>query len=212
MRVHLFSTSSLNAHLERHPWRFTYILIRNGNPFCAFPTHLHLQIHMPTSCLSSYLASSAKSALSLFRQIVTLRWNPCRYRTNVYGLSGNTWGDRKTAHESHNDVRRLCWHAGAIFVLLPELGLRKPPSGNPEGLDLLGEGCMHLPASAVVKQSPWIGGNRGSVQRILGREREEKGLPSSLPQGEGGCESRPHFKIVSFAYVYVYPVIFTGRS
>ena len=47
---------------------------------------------------------------------------------------------------------------------------------------------------------------------------EEKGLPSSLPQGEdaappqgeGGCRSRPHFKIAFCAYVYVYPVIFTG--
>ena len=67
----------------------------------------------------------------------------------------------------------------------------------------------------MVKQSPGIGGNRGSVQRILGRERaymEEKGLPSSLPQGEGGCESRPHFKIAFFAYVYVYPVISTGGA
>ena len=41
---------------------------------------------------------------------------------------------------------------------------------------------------------------------------EEKGLPSSLPQGEGGCKSRPHFKIAFFAYVYVYPVIFTGAA
>ena len=59
------------------------------------------------------------------------------------------------------------------------------------------------------------GGKRGSVQRILGRERaymEEKGLPSSLTQGEGVCHSRPHFKIVFFAYVYVYPVIFTGGA
>ena len=39
---------------------------------------------------------------------------------------------------------------------------------------------------------------------------EEKGLPSALPQGEGGCKSHPHFKIAFFAYVYVYPVIFTG--
>ena len=36
------------------------------------------------------------------------------------GLSGNTWETAKIAHESHNDVRRLCWHAGAIFVLLAE--------------------------------------------------------------------------------------------
>ena len=25
------------------------------------------------------------------------------------GLSGNTWETAKIAHESHNDVRRLCW-------------------------------------------------------------------------------------------------------
>ena len=29
---------------------------------------------------------------------------------------------------------------------------------------------------------------------------------------EGGCKSRPHFKIALFPYVYVYPVIFTGTS
>ena len=68
------------------------------------------------------------------------------------GLSGNTCETAKIAHESHNDVRRLCWHAGAIFVLLAELGLRKPPSGNPKGLGLLGEYCNI--ASAVSKQSP----------------------------------------------------------
>ena len=37
-----------------------------------FIAHLHLQTHMPTSSLSSYLAASAKSAVTLFRQIVTL--------------------------------------------------------------------------------------------------------------------------------------------
>ena len=48
------------------------------------------------------------------------------------------------------------WHAGAIFVLLAKLGLQKPPSGNSEGLGLLGEELirLHLPASAVVKQLP----------------------------------------------------------
>ena len=69
-------------------------------------------------------------------------------------FSGNTWETAKIAHESHNDVRCLCWHAGAIFVLLAELGLQKPPSGNPEGLGLLGSRRLHLPTSAVVKQSP----------------------------------------------------------
>ena len=132
---------------------------------------------MPTSSLSSYLAASAKSAVTLFRQIVTLRGItlPISY---VYEPFGEHLGKPKIAHESHNDVS-LCWHAGTIFVLLAELGLRRPPSGNPEGRRRL-----RLPASAVVKQSPWIWGNRGSVQRILGRERAcmgEKGLPSSLP-------------------------------
>ena len=65
-----------------------FYIIRNGNPFCAFPAHLHLQIHMPTS---SYLAASAKSAVTLFRQIVTLSREPCRYRTNVYGPFGKPW-------------------------------------------------------------------------------------------------------------------------
>ena len=127
------------------------------------------------------------------------------------GLSGNTWETAKIAHESHNDVRRLCWHADAIFVLLAELGRRKPPSGDPRFTGRR----LHLPASAVLKQSPSIGGNRGSVQRILGRERaymEEKGLPSSLPQGEGGCKSRPHFKIAFSAFACVHSVIFTGGS
>ena len=95
---------------------------------------------MPTSSLSSYLAASAKSALILFRQIMTLRGKPCRYCTKFTGLSACTWETAKIAHGSHNDVRRLCWHAGAIFVLLAELGLQKPPSGNPEGLALLVEG------------------------------------------------------------------------
>ena len=48
-----------------------YILIRDGYPFSPFPAHLHLQIHMLTSSLSSYLAASAKSAVTLFREIVT---------------------------------------------------------------------------------------------------------------------------------------------
>ena len=54
------------------------------------------------------------------------------------GLSGNP-GRPQIDNESQNDVTRLWWHAGAIFVLLAELGLRKSPSGNPEGLTLLGE-------------------------------------------------------------------------
>ena len=47
------------------------------------------------------------------------------------GLSENP-GRPQIEHESHNDVTRLCWHAGAIFVLLAELG----PA---EGFALLGE-------------------------------------------------------------------------
>ena len=55
------------------------------------------------------------------------------------GLSGNRGRNPRIDHESHNDVTRLCWHTGAIFVLLAELGLRNSPSGNSEGLALLGE-------------------------------------------------------------------------
>ena len=33
---------TLNVHI--------YIFIRDGDPFCAFPAHLHLQIHMPCNC------------------------------------------------------------------------------------------------------------------------------------------------------------------
>ena len=108
----------------------------------AFPAHLHLQIHMSTSSLSSYLAASAKSAVTLFRQIVTLRGITLPISYNVYRPFGEHLGRPKIAHGSHNDVRRLCWHTGAIFVLLAELGLQKPPRRNPEGLGLLGEeGC-----------------------------------------------------------------------
>ena len=34
-----------------------YILIRDGYPISAFAAHLHLQMHMPMSSLSSYLAA-----------------------------------------------------------------------------------------------------------------------------------------------------------
>ena len=72
---------------------------------------------------------------------------------------GEHLGRPKLAHGSHNDVRRLGWHAGAIFVLLAELGLRKPASGNLVGFGLLGEGLLHLPASACC--GPAIAVNRG---------------------------------------------------
>ena len=54
------------------------------------------------------------------------------------GLSGDP-GRPQIDYESNNDVTRLCWHDGAISVKLAELGLRKPPSGSPKGLALLGE-------------------------------------------------------------------------
>ena len=116
-----------------------YILIQGGCPFSAFPAHLHLQIHMPTSSLSSYLAASAKSAVTLFRQIVTLRGITLPISYKVHWPFGEHMGRLKVAHGSHNDVRHLCWYAGAIFVPLAELGLRKPPSETPEGLGLLEE-------------------------------------------------------------------------
>ena len=58
--------------------------------------------------------------------------SPCL--CNVYGPFGQDLGDRK------NYVRRMWGHAGAIFILLAELGLQKPPSGNPEGLVWQGQG------------------------------------------------------------------------
>ena len=93
----------------------------------------------------------------------------------------------------------FCW---------PNLGCKSPLAETPKG-----SVCWEKVEPSRFRCGQAIAvnrGNRGSVQRILGRERaymEEKGLPSSLPQG---CKSRPHFKIAFFAYVYVYPVIFTG--
>ena len=83
-----------------------------GPTFCTVPpfAHLHLQIHMPTSSLSSYLPESAKSAVTSFRQIVTLRWKPCQYRTNVYGRFGKHPGRPWIALEHHNDIMHLWWH------------------------------------------------------------------------------------------------------
>ena len=122
---------------------------------------------MPTS-LSSYLAASAKSAIISFQLIVTLRGKLYRYCTKFTGFSGNTWETAKIAHESHNDVRHLCRHISAISVLLAELGLWKPPSGNPEGLALLEEGCTFpLPL--------W-----SSNHRELG-ERDERGQGATAP-------------------------------
>ena len=43
------------------------------------------------------------------------------------GLSGNTWKTAKIAHESHNDIRRLCWCHLRICRGKAELGLRKVP-------------------------------------------------------------------------------------
>ena len=113
-----------------------YILIRDGYPFSAFPAHLHLQIYMPTSFLSSYLAASAKSAITLFWQIVTLSGITLPISYNVYGPFREHLGRIKNivVIVSHNDVRRLCWHAGTIFVLLAEHGLQKPPiAETPKG-------------------------------------------------------------------------------
>ena len=150
-----------------------YILMRDGGPFPAFPVRLHLQIHMP---MSSYLAASAKSAVTLFRQIVTLRGITLPISYNVYGPFGEHLRRPTIAHERQNDVRRL---------LLAELGLRKPPSGNPEGIGLLGEeGCTFpLPlwssnrresGRTEIVYSAYIREGKG----IYGRERASILLPS----------------------------------
>ena len=148
---------------------------------------------------------------------------PIWYQVKCTGISGNTWvwETAKIAHKSHNDVKRLCWHVGAIIVLLAELGLQKPPSGNPKGkgLGLLGEGCT-FPLLL------W------SNNRCELGETEERGYGATPPppwRVGRFCpppliwtspsrrlhliyfdfKSCPHFKIASFAYVYAYPVIFT---
>ena len=78
---------------------------------------------MPTSSLVSYLAASAKSAVTLFRQIVTLRGI---YLANIEcsRVFRGTPGEIKIAHGSHNDVRRLCW---------PNLGCGSPLAETPKG-------------------------------------------------------------------------------
>ena len=78
-----------------------YILIRDGYPFDTFPAHLHPQIHMPTSSLSSYLAASAKSGVTLFWQIVTLR------RIVTLGDSLNsTWFNETKAEKAEKFVSK----------------------------------------------------------------------------------------------------------
>ena len=142
------------------------------------------------------------------------------------GLSGNTWETAKIPHESHNDVRRLCWHAGAIFVLLGELGLLKLlAQALAETLMIgslwWGEGCTFpLPL--------W------SSNRCESGETEDRGQGATARPLESGevlpppllwtspsrrlhliysdFKFRPHFKVASFAYEYVYPMIFTGGS
>ena len=148
---------------------YIYILIRDGGPFLAFPAHLHLQIHMPTSFLSSYLAASAKSAVTLFGQIVTLRGITLPILYNVYRPFGE-----------HLGPSSFCW---------PNLGCESPLVETPKAR-FDGRRRLHLPASNVVKQSPRIGRNRGSVhcrahiregKGIYGRERA-----SILPPSTGG--------------------------
>ena len=101
-----------------------YILLREGYPFSTFPAHLHLQIHMPTSSLYSYLAASAKSDVTLFRQIGTLRGITLPISYHVYGPFGEHLERPTIAHGSHNDVRRLCW---------PNLGCESPLAEPPRG-------------------------------------------------------------------------------
>ena len=78
--------------------------------------------------------------------------------SSVHGSFGEHLGRPKIAHGSHNDVRRLC-----------ELGLRKPPSGNPEGLPLLGEPvCVWGGGGGV-----WLGGtDRGDCGRKASTQRK----------------------------------------
>ena len=104
-----------------------YILIRDGGPFPAFPAHLYLQIHMPTSSLSSYLASSAKSAVTLFLQIVTLMEITLPISYNVYGPFGEHLGRPKMASGVSAGTlvpSSFCW---------PNLGCETPLAETPKG-------------------------------------------------------------------------------
>ena len=60
---HVGTTSVLQLFFLYISVKIEHIYIRNGYPFWEFPAHFYLQIHMPTSSLSSYLAASAKSAV-----------------------------------------------------------------------------------------------------------------------------------------------------
>ena len=110
-------------------------------------------------CIESYVVTvyavnDTGKIYNALRKFGTLEFVRCMGENVVNGVRSNEvrlyqclrafrghLGRPTIAHESHNDVRRRCWQVGAIFVLLAELGLRKPPSGNPERLGLLGEGC-----------------------------------------------------------------------
>ena len=147
-----------------------------------FQARLHLQIHMPTSSLYSYLAASAKSASHCFGKLWLWGELPC-ISYNVYGPFGEHLG-RPEISAGTLAPSLFCW---------PNLGCKSPLAETPKG-----SVCWDLPASAVVKQSPWMGGNRGSVQRILGRERAYiglwRGLTSSLPQGREVANLAPTLK------------------
>ena len=107
--------ASPNIFMSKHVLILIYILIANSGTNDTFPAHLQLQIHMPTCSLSSYLAASAKSGITLFRQIVTLRGKPCQYCTNVYGPFGEHLADCKdSSRESQCQASLLapssfCW-------------------------------------------------------------------------------------------------------
>ena len=87
---------------------YYYLYINSGRwCLCHVPsTFVTVNTHANVFfVLRLLLAASAKSGVTLFRQIVTLRGI---YRVNIECF-GEHLGRPKIAHGSHNDVRRLCW-------------------------------------------------------------------------------------------------------
>ena len=130
MHCHSAKSGTLSENIGMGHWPPEFLALSTG-----FGVRYVHTIHPRVSVRCVYILIR-ESCLAIVTEGETLPIVPM-----FTGLSVNTWETAKIAHESHNDIRCFCWHAGAIFVLLAKLGLWKPPSGTPEGLGLLGESC-----------------------------------------------------------------------
>ena len=81
---------------ESHLSPYLDLYINTGElPLWHVPSTFATYTCQRVLCHLTCMAASAKSGVTLFRQIVTLRELLCRYRIMFRGLSGNTWGDQK---------------------------------------------------------------------------------------------------------------------